>query len=680
MLEQRELLTEQMMLQSRLMRLSAAASGLANRNVMSSSEQTASPSTQAPESSHGGEHRSERRYLLTAMLGALGVVYGDIGTSPLYAFRECFHESHGLAVEPQNILGVLSLILWALIIEISVKYILFVMRADNRGEGGVLTLMALAAHPQRPMRDRDYRRYLLLLGLFGSALLYGDGIITPAISVLSAVEGLNVATTRFDPYVIPITLVILFTLFSVQRHGTARMGQIFGPVILVWFFTIGILGFFSILRAPEVFRAINPQYGISLLFTHSWTGFLVLGSVFLAVTGGEALYADMGHFGKRPIQMGWFYIALPALLLNYLGQAALMLKDPSAADNPFYRIAPQWMLYPLVIIATMATVIASQALITGAFSLTRQAVQLGCLPRVSIFHTSSQEIGQIFVPLVNRSLLISTIFMVLMFRSSSAMAAAYGIAVSMTMVITTVLIYFVAREKWHWSRLRAGLITGTFLAFDLAFFLANAAKLHHGGWVPLIIGALIFSLMTTWRTGRRLLAARLLMQTTPIERFCESIQQSNPVRVPGTAIFMTGNVDSTPAALVHNNRLNKVLHQTIVLLTVQVTETPTVAEKDRVQVTKFGDGFYKMIILSGFMETVSVPTILADAKRYGIPFAQQDIVYFLGRETVLATEAEGMAIWREQLFAFMTRNAERATTYYGLPSDRVIEIGFQVEI
>lgn len=630
---------------------------------------------------HGGDRSHDsRRYLMLAMLGALGVVYGDIGTSPLYALRECFHGAHALPVEPNNVLGVISLIVWALILEISIKYILFVMRADNRGEGGVLTLMALAAHPQRPMRERDYRRYLLLLGLFGSALLYGDGIITPAISVLSAVEGLNVATDRFEAYVIPITLVILFSLFSVQRHGTARMGQVFGPIILVWFFTIAVLGLCSIVNEPRVFLAFDPRYGLSVLFTHSWHGFIVLGSVFLAVTGGEALYADMGHFGKRPIQMGWFYVALPALLLNYLGQAALMLKDPSAADNPFYRIAPSWMLYPLVIIATMATVIASQALITGAFSLTRQAVQLGCLPRVSIFHTSSQEIGQIYVPLVNRSLLIATMLLVVSFRSSSAMAAAYGIAVSMTMVITTILIYFVARERWHWSRLRAGAVTGACLAVDMSFFLANAAKIHNGGWVPLVIAAVIFSLMTTWRSGRRLLAARLLMQTTPIERFCESVKESKPLRVPGTAIFMTGNVDATPAALVHNHRLNKVLHETIVLLTVQVAETPSVAEEDRVQITKFGDGFYKMVIACGFMETLSVPTIIADPKRYGIIFDQSDVVYFLGRETVLATEAEGMAIWREQLFAFMTRNAERATTYYGLPSERVIEIGFQVEI
>ena len=620
------------------------------------------------------------RYMLGLVLGALGIVYGDIGTSPLYAMRECFHHGSSISPTPENVLGVLSLILWAIIIEVSIKYILFVMRADNRGEGGVLALMALAAHPHKPVARGDVRRYLIILGLFGSALLYGDGIITPAISVLSAVEGLRIATSSFDDYVIPITLFILFCLFSVQKHGTAKMGRIFGPIILVWFFTIAVLGAAQMFKELSVFRAFDPRYGLDLLFSHHWHGFMVLGSVFLAVTGGEALYADMGHFGKRPIRLGWFYVALPALVLNYLGQAALLLSDPTAVDNPFYRLAPSWMLYPLVVIATMATVIASQALISGAFSLTRQAVQLGCLPRMTILHTSSQEIGQIYVPLVNKGLLIATMLLVVTFKSSSAMAAAYGIAVSMTMVITTLLTFFVAREQWKWSLRKAGCISGVFLLFDLAFFAANAAKIHHGGWVPLVIGAAIFTLMATWRSGRQILALRMRQQTTPLDRFREVVRETKPLRVPGTAIFMTGNANTIPAAMLHNHRRNKVLHQTIVLLTVQIAEAPYVPDEGRVVSENMGDGFYKLVIQSGFMEATDVPAILAQSQKYKIEFDQSDLTFFLGRETVLATEAEGMAIWRENLFALMTRNAERATSYYCLPSDRVIEIGLQVEI
>ncbi|MFN8392337.1 MAG: potassium transporter Kup [Bdellovibrionota bacterium] len=638
------------------------------------------PPAIAGEHSHHSHEDKGRKYLLLAVLGALGVVYGDIGTSPLYAIRECFHGMHAVPLTTENLIGIVSLIFWALIVEVSLKYILFVMRADNRGEGGVLALMALAAHPQRPMQKSDKRRYLLLIGLFGAALLYGDGIITPAISVLSAVEGLDVATPFFRPYIIPITVVILCGLFYFQKSGTAKMGRVFGPIILVWFSSIGLLGLFQILRTPSVMAALFPWHAISFFIRNGGHGFVVLGSVFLAVTGGEALYADMGHFGRKPIRLGWFYVALPALVLNYFGQAAMLIREPEAIENPFYHLAPNWLLYPLVILATAATVIASQALISGAFSLTRQAVQLGCFPRLNIRHTSSDEIGQIYVPLVNRGLLIMTIVLVIGFRSSSNMAAAYGIAVSTTMVITTILTYFVSRDLWAWSFPKAALISGSFLLVDLVFFFGNAIKIEDGGWVPLAIGAFIFTLMTTWRSGRQILARRLRSQTAPFERFRETIHDNPPIRVPGTAIFMTGNIDGTPPALVHNLRHNKMLHMTVVLLMVRAEEAPYVDDNERVTVTKLEDNFYQVSVRCGFMETPDVPAVLAEKERYGITFDTSSITYFLGRETVLATEAEGMAIWREKLFAFMTRNAERATSFYRIPSDQVIEIGLQIEI
>ncbi|MFN8390670.1 MAG: potassium transporter Kup [Bdellovibrionota bacterium] len=621
-----------------------------------------------------------RKYLLILSLGALGVVFGDIGTSPLYALRECFSGAHGIPLSPDNVLGVVSLIFWALIIEISLKYLLFVMRANNRGEGGVLALMALVAHPQRPMHKSDRRRIFILIGLFGAALLYGDGIITPAISVLSAVEGLKVATTSFERLIVPITVAILCLLFAVQNRGTAKIGAIFGPIIFLWFITIALLGVAAIVRMPGVLWALSPLPAARFLIHNGWHGFIVLGSVFLAVTGAEDLSVDMGHFGRRPIQLGWFCVALPALVLNYFGQAALLIQSPSAIENPFYRLVPGWGLYPMVAIATLSTVIASQALISGAFSITSQAIQLGCLPRMSVTHTSSREIGQIYVPLVNRALLLMTILLVVAFGSSSKMAAAYGIAVSTAMIITTVLTYFVAREVWKWSTPLAASVSGFFLFVDMAFFVANGLKLHDGGWIPLAMAGFIFTLMTTWRSGRQLLARRLRAQTAPFERFRENMRIDPPIRVPGTAIFMTGNIENTPPALVHNLRHNKVLHQTVVLLMVRIEESPYVEEVERVRVETLENNFSRMIVSYGFMESPNVPSILAQADRYGIEFDTRNITYFLGRETVLATEAEGMAIWREQLFSFMTRNAERATTYYNIPADQVIEIGLQIEI
>ncbi len=528
---------------------------------------------------HGEGNRPGGRYLLFLALGALGVVYGDIGTSPLYALRECFHGPHAIPVNEVNVLGVLSLIFWSLIIVISIKYLLFVMRADNRGEGGILSLMSLLRTESLPKRPG--MGALVAIGLFGAALLYGDGIITPAISVLSAVEGLKVATPFFEDKIILITIVILFFLFFFQRKGTAGVGTIFGPLTLVWFGTIAILGFVQIIQRPQVLSAINPFFGVQFFLQNGWTGYLVLGSVFLVVTGGEALYADMGHFGKHPIRLNWFYIVLPALTLNYFGQSALLLSNPKAAENPFFFMAPNWALYPLVILATAATSIASQAVISGAYSLTRQAVQLGYSPRVQILHTSAREIGQIYIPAVNWALMFATILLVLGFKTSSDLAAAYGVAVTTTMVITTILLYVVARDLWGWKRLPTMLLMAFFLAIDLAFWGANIIKLPHGGWVPLAIAAFVFTLMTTWWRGRKILGDRLQVSALPDELFVSSVEINPPLRVPGSAVFMDRTPDATPHALLHNIKHNKVLHETVVLLTVETKEMPHVDEKDR---------------------------------------------------------------------------------------------------
>jgi KUP system potassium uptake protein len=621
--------------------------------------------------------RPGRRYFLTLSLGALGVVYGDIGTSPLYALRECFHHSTGITPTPANVLGILSLIVWSLILVVTVKYLLFVMRADNRGEGGILALLALAAPRGTP---RGGGRALVLMGVFGAALLYGDGMITPAISVLGAIEGLNVATPFFEPYIIPISIVILIGLFLVQSRGTAAIGRFFGPVMVVWFATIALLGVKEIVRAPQVFAAVLPTHAAGFLLHHGWIGFLVLGSVFLVVTGGEALYADMGHFGRGPIRLAWFAVALPALLLNYFGQGALVLRDPSAVENPFYRLAPGWALYPLVVLASAAAVIASQALISGAFSLTRQAVQLGFSPRVDIEHTSSREIGQIYIPGVNRLLMVACIALVVGFRSSSNLAAAYGIAVTGTMGITTVLFYFVARSRFGWSRLRAGVPALFFLVIDLAFFLANATKIGHGGWFPLLIGAAVFTAMTTWKTGRHILAQRLSETTLPVDLFLQDVARTNTHRVPGTAVFMFGNPTGVPPALLHNLKHNQVLHETVVLLRVDTEETPAVDPARRVAVEDLGHGFFRMVMRYGFMEDPDVPGVLAEVKHCGLELRPMRTTYFLGRETLIASKRPGMAVWREQLFAVMSRNARTATSFFGLPPNRVVELGAQIEL
>jgi KUP system potassium uptake protein len=624
------------------------------------------------------ESHGYRLHLLTLALSALGVVYGDIGTSPLYAMRECFHGPYAVQPTPSNILGVLSLIVWSLVLVISIKYLVFVARADNAGEGGVLALTALIRPAQGDPSRR--RRLLVMLGLFGAALFYGDGMITPAISVLSAVEGLKVATPFFAPYILPVTVLILIGLFLFQQQGTAGVGAFFGPVTLVWFLVLALLGLSQIVRTPGVVAALNPFYAVRFFVENGVQGFLVLGAVFLVVTGGEALYADMGHFGLRPIRLAWFGLVLPALLLNYFGQGALLLRHPAAAETLFYRMAPPWGLYPLVLLATLATVIASQAVISGAFSLTRQAVQLGYSPRVRIRHTSAQEMGQIYIPGTNWALMLACIGLVVGFRSSSNLAAAYGIAVTATMGITSLLLYVVARERWGWSRLTAGLLIALFLGADLAFFGANSLKIPHGGWVPLAIAGAVYTLMATWQQGRRLLAQRLQAELLPLERFLQDVRERQPPRVPGTAVFMYGHPTGTPPALLLNLTHNKVLHERIVVLTVVMKERARVPVRERIAFTPLGEEFYRIVAHYGFMESPDIPTILDQAKLHGLQLDLEDITYFLGRETLLATQNPGMAVWRERLFAVMTRNAQSAMPFFRIPPGRVVELGSQVEL
>jgi len=615
----------------------------------------------------------------TLTLAALGIVFGDIGTSPLYAVREAFHGPYALPTTQENIFGVLSLIVWALIIVISIKYILFVMRADNKGEGGVLVLTSLAS-PKSVQKTSGLATFILYMGLFGSALLFGDGVITPAISVLSAVEGLKVATPLFEPYVIPITIGILFGLFYGQKFGTAKIGAIFGPIILVWFLVIGSLGIYGSMQNLEIFHALNPVYGIRFLIQNGWIGILALGAVFLVCTGGEALYADMGHLGRLPIQRAWFFVALPGLLLNYFGQGALLLSSPEAANSPFYNLAPSWALYPLVFIATSAAVIASQALISGVFSLTRQAVQLGYMSRVRIIHTSSQEIGQIYIPHINWILFILTTWLVMGFGSSSALASAYGIAVAMTMVITTVLTCVVAQSIWKWKLPTVGFVLIFFLIVEGAFLTANLTKIKDGGWFPLVLGALVFTLMTTWRTGRKILKERLREKSIPLETFNKQIKILPPLKVPGVAIFMVGDQKVTPLALAHNVKHNKVLHDINVLLTVISKEVPTVEKAQRVEVLSVGENMFRVIARYGFMETPDIHDILRACAENGLMLKLSEITFFLGRETLIASNRPGMAIWREYLFSYMSRNAERATAYFNIPVDQVVEVGIQVEI
>ena len=620
------------------------------------------------------------KHLYYLALGALGVVYGDIGTSPLYAFRESFHHTYGIPTSADNILGVLSLIFWALILVISVKYIAFVMRADNHGEGGILALTALIGARRRVMIPGTGRWILVMLGLFGTALLYGDGIITPAISVLSAVEGLGVATPLFNPYIVPITVVILVALFMFQSRGTERVGRVFGPVTLVWFAVLAVLGVSWIVRQPSVLAAVNPYYAFEFFWVNGWRGFLVLGSVFLVVTGGEALYADMGHFGREPIRLAWFVLVLPALLLNYFGQGALLLQHPEAVENPFYQMAPSWALIPLVVIATAATVIASQALITGAFSLTMQAVQLGYLPRVPILHTSADEIGQVYIASINWALMIACVALVIAFGSSSNLAAAYGVAVTTTMVVTTILLFRVERMRWRWPMWAALGSTVFFLIIDVAFWGANLIKIPAGGWFPLTIGAGVLIMMTTWRQGRSLVSQRLKAGTRRFEDFVQHLQFDKITRVPGVAIFMYSDPGGTPPALIHNLRHNKVLHERVVLLSIITVEAPRVPLTHRIDLRNLGNGFFRVVLYYGFMETSDVMRDLALTGEHGLPLDLDEVSFFLGSERLLATARPGMAIWREKLFVLMSRNATNAANFFSLPPDRVVELGTLVEL
>lgn len=617
-------------------------------------------------------------YMAALSLGALGVVYGDIGTSPLYALRESFAGQH-LSAMHENILGVLSLVFWSLLIVISVKYITIVMRADNEGEGGIFALTSLII-PRNGDAARGRRRVLILIGLFGTALLYGDGMITPAISVLSAVEGIEVASPVLEPYIIPIAIVILVGLFAAQKHGTGAVGRVFGPAMVVWFSTLAVLGLPYIVSEPQVLAALNPSHAVLFFLNNGWHGFLTLGSIFLVVTGAEALYADMGHFGKTPIKISWHVIVFPSLVIIYFGQGAFLYGHPEGIVNPFYLMAPSWAVWPLVILATVATVIASQALISGAFSLTMQAVYLGYLPRMRIVHTSEARSGQVYIPAINWALMIAAIGLVVGFRSSNALASAYGVAVSLTMLITTVLIHQVMRELWSWSSTRSAFAVGALLIVDLGFLGANLVKIPDGGWFPLVIGFAIFTLMTTWKKGRELLIVSMRRDELPIETFIGAVATKNPVRVSGTAVYMFSQTGMTPPALLTNLRYNDVLHETVIALSIKTVDSPRVLGAARAEVWDLGFGFFQVVLKYGFMETPNVPAALSDIVRPRFGVDPTDTVYVLGSETVLATDHPGMAAWREKLFALMTRNATNASRYFRLPPDHSLEIGTNVEI
>jgi KUP system potassium uptake protein len=618
-----------------------------------------------------------RSALPALTLTAIGVVYGDIGTSPLYTIRECFFGSHSVPPTYENVLGVLSLILYALIIVVSIKYIVVVMRADNQGEGGILALTALLPASEN---NKGRTTVLILLGIFGAALLYGDGMITPAITVLGAIEGLEVATPLFTPYVLPLSVAIIIGIFVIQQYGTHRVGGMFGPIMVVWFLAITVLGLVWIARAPAVLGALDPRHAFWFFRENGWMGYTVLGAVVLAVTGGEALYADMGHFGKRPIRIAWFALVLPALMINYFGQGALLLTTGGKSVHPFFELSPSWALLPMVVIASLAAVIASQALISGAFSLTRQAIQLGYAPRLDIEHTSSREMGQVYVPQVNWALAICTLLIVVGFRSSSALASAYGVAVTLTMVITALLLHVVMVERWKWPVPVAVCVTTIFLVVDLALLGANLLKIVQGGWLPIAVALVGYTLMTTWKTGRTLMAERLTARATPLEDFMDAVTANPPLRVPGTAVFMTAQPRGTPPALAHNLRYNKVLHEYVVVLTVRTAPVPYVPREEQVSVEPLTNNVFNVRVQYGFMQDPSVPEALDEARLRGLLMDVEDVTFFLGRETIIVTHRRGMAIWREKLFVLMARNAVRATAFFRLPPERVVELGVQVEI
>ncbi len=636
------------------------------------------PTPNPPPLANGTHLAQSSKAALTLL--ALGIVFGDIGTSPLYAVKETFAPGHGIPLDARNILGGLSVIFWSLMVVVSLKYVSLIMRADNRGEGGIMALLALASsaikdHPR-------WRTPLMLIGVFGASLFYGDAALTPAISVLSAVEGLQVGTTAFKPYVVPIAVVVIVALFAFQSRGTAAVGRLFGPVTLAWFIAIGAAGLHGIVQHPGVLAALNPVYAIGFLTSHALESFVVLGAVVLAVTGAEALYADMGHFGKGPVRIAWFGLVAPALVLNYFGQGALLILNPAAVHNPFFLLLPGWALYPMVGLATAATVIASQATISGAYSITKQAIQLGFLPRMSVVQTSARERGQIYIPAINWLLLAAVLAAVIGFGSSSRLASAYGVAVTGTMLVDTLLTFFVIRYLWRYPLWLCVFATGFFLVIDLAFFGATLLKVVDGGWFPLAIGAVVFTLMITWRQGRSIMFNRLRVSSVPLKPFLDTLFRDPPQRVPGTAVFLTATPESTPHALLHNLNHNKVLHERVVFLTAEVTEEPWVRFQDRVKMTKLGHGCWRMDVRYGFMNEPDIARTLEIAGTLGLEFDMMSTSFFLSRETVVAVGAapSDMALWREKLFAMMARNAGNAADYFKLPANRVIELGTKVEI
>ncbi|HXY31046.1 MAG TPA: potassium transporter Kup [Gemmatimonadaceae bacterium] len=627
---------------------------------------------------HVEEHPTGRRLAILS-LTALGVVYGDIGTSPLYALKQCFGRASGIVPTVPNVYGVLSLVVWSLTLIVTVKYIYFIMHADNNGEGGILALLALV---HQNVRKKGAKRRIMLLtavGLFGAALLYGDGVITPAITVLGAVEGLEVATPLFSRFVVPASVLILATLFFFEKKGTDRIGRVFGPIMLLWFLSIGAAGLVEIAREPAILRAINPAYAVRFFLENGTPGFFILGSVVLVVTGAEALYADMGHFGRRPIRVAWGLVVFPTLLVNYFGQGALLLRDPTAAANPFYRLFPQTMLYPMVALATAAAVIASQALISGAYSITQQAMQLGYSPRMTVTHTSKLEAGQIYIREVNAALAVGCIALVIGFRSSGALASAYGIAVTGTMAITTMLFADIARYRWHWSWARVGAFLAFFLTIDLSFLIANAVKVEHGGWVPLAVAGAVYLFMTTWKMGRAALHSLLAEAGLPIDLFLDDVRRRKPPRVPGTAVFMTSDPLGAPVVLLHHLKHNKVLHEQVLLLSIITLDMPEVPASERLIVRPLGEGFYRVVARYGFMQTPNVPEIMAACRPLGVRSKPSDTSYFLGREHLIPTGHAKLPRWRKQLFVLMARNARSATEFFGLPPNRVVELGAQIE-
>ncbi len=624
--------------------------------------------------------KSESKGSMAALsLGALGVVYGDIGTSPLYAFKEAFNPGHSLGLNPANVYGVLSLIFWGLTIVVTAKYVGLALRADNDGEGGILALMALVL--RRYARDSRGRILAVVLGLVGAAMFYGDSIITPAISVLSAIEGTAVATPLLQDAVIPITVAILIGLFVVQKRGTALVGAYFGPVMMLWFAALGLLGLVHIVQNPHVLLALNPWWGIDMFVREPGLALFLLGAVFLSLTGGEALYADMGHFGRAPIRRAWLSVAMPGLLLNYFGQGALVLSDPATGKNPFFYLAPSWALWPLVVLATMATVIASQAVISGAYSMTTQAMKLGYLPRIRVMYTNARNQGQIYVPFINWTMLLFVLALVLAFRSSENLAAAYGIAVNITMVTTTIFLWMVAPQRWSWSTRRANLVFTPLALVEILFLVSNSLKVDHGGWFPLVFGAAAYTMLSTWKRGRSLLKRQLQEHALNLKDFVHSLSTYPPTRVEGTAIYLTPNADTVPHALLHNLKHNKVLHERVVFLSAQTADVPYVPSDQGIELRPMEEGIYLLHVRFGFKDEPDIQRLLKDCERLsGLEFHLMETSFFLARQTIVPSKIPGMALWREVLFSWMSRNAQEASDYFRIPPNRVVELGTQIEI